>query len=101
ASGTAAVIELADRLAEDGPQPRTILFVAFTGEESGLIGSNHFVTEPPVPLRKIVAMLNLDMVGRINADTLYVGGAGTAANFEQLLKDADERLPLKIKEIGK
>ncbi len=101
ASGTAAVLELADRLAEDGSQPRTIVFVAFTGEESGLVGSNHFVAEPPVPLRKIVAMLNLDMVGRMNADTLYVGGAGTAGNFEEILKAADAQLPVKIKEIGK
>ncbi len=101
ASGTAAILELADRLSEDGPQPRTILFVAFTGEESGLIGSNHFVTDPPVPLRQIVAMLNLDMVGRMTNDTLLIGGAGTAASFEDLLKKADANLPLKIKEIGK
>jgi hypothetical protein len=100
ASGTTAVLMLADRFAHAGPQERSLIFVTFTAEEEGLIGSKHFVDHPPVPLDRIVAMLNLDMVGRVSGDSLSVGGMGTAANFEQLVKDADAGLPLKATEMG-
>jgi hypothetical protein len=104
-SGTAAIIELARELGEasqQGKSPsRSIVFVAFSGEEEGLWGSAHFVNHPPVPLRQIVGMLNLDMVGRIRDNTLYVGGAGTAASFDAILKKADEDSPLILKDIGK
>src|SRR4051812_3269105 len=63
--GTTAMLEWAARFARDArngkPLPRSIMFVAFTGEEEGLIGSQKFVKEPPVPLSQIDAMLNLDM----------------------------------------
>jgi len=113
ASGTSAVLALAQHYAGRQSAPaRSILFVLFTAEESGLIGSQHFVDHPPVPLEKIVAMVNLDMVGRLREDkvsdaseqkapTLYVGGGGTAAEFDAILKKADADSPLQLKSIGK
>jgi Zn-dependent M28 family amino/carboxypeptidase len=65
ASGTSAVIEMAKAAAADPSRfPRTLVFVAFAGEERGLLGSAHYANNPAVPLSKTVAMLNLDMVGR-------------------------------------
>jgi hypothetical protein len=90
ASGTAAVLDLAAKMKEAGPLPRSVIFALFTGEEEGLIGSDHFIKNPPVPLDKIVAMLNLDMVGRMKDDTLLMGGWGTAPAFEGIMKQAVE-----------
>jgi hypothetical protein len=101
ASGTTAMLELADRFSHVGPQPRTLVFIAFTAEEEGLLGSQHFVSHSPIPLDKVVAMLNLDMVGRISDEKLLIGGKGTAPNFEKLMADADAGLPLKLGEFGK
>lgn len=100
ASGTSAVLELAERFVHLGPQPRSILFIAFTGEEKGLLGSGQFVNHPPVPLGKIVAMLNLDMVGRVRGDKLLIGGEHTADIFPKLIEKADAGLPLKLGEFG-
>lgn len=101
ASGTAAMLELADRFAHLGPQARSIVFIAFTGEEEGLIGSSYFVSHPPVPLSNVVAMLNLDMVGRMSGEKLLLGGEGTAPAFPTLLEKADEGLPLKLGQFEK
>jgi Zn-dependent M28 family amino/carboxypeptidase len=100
ASGTAAIMELAQRLTRAGRLPRSILFCNFTAEEEGLIGSAYFVNHPPIPLDKIVAMLNLDMVGRIRDERLYIGGAGTADAFDTILSSADAGLPLNLHESG-
>ena len=78
-----------------------MLFVAFTGEEAGLLGSAHFVKNSPVPLAKITAMLNLDMVGRVQTQRLYIGGAGTAEPFETILAEADARSPLELATMSK
>lgn len=101
ASGTAAVLELATRLSRGPPLSRSIIFICFTAEEEGLIGSDYFVKHPPVPLDKIVAMVNLDMVGRVRAQTLYVGGQGTAKDFDSVLGQADLDSPLKLRSIGR
>ncbi|HVT87634.1 MAG TPA: M20/M25/M40 family metallo-hydrolase [Tepidisphaeraceae bacterium] len=101
ASGTTAVLQLAEKFAAAGPRERSIIFVLFSGEEEGLLGSHHFVEHSPVPLDEIVAMVNLDMVGRIRNETLYVGGDGTAEAFDGILKAADETSPLQLKSIGK
>jgi Zn-dependent M28 family amino/carboxypeptidase len=100
-SGTTAMLAIADKFAHAGPQARSVIFIAFTGEEEGLIGSEYFVNHPPVPLEKVAAMLNLDMVGRISSDKLLIGGMGTAADFPDLLKKADETVGLKLGEFGK
>lgn len=93
ASGTAALLEIARRLASEGPFPRSVLFLAFTGEEQGLWGSARFVADPSVPLDRAVAMLNLDMVGRLGGGPLAVSGVGTAREWEELLRDANRELP--------
>lgn len=86
ASGTAALLEIADALAA-GPTRRSILFLSFSGEELGLLGSAHYVAQPLRPLAATVAMVNLDMVGRYDAQrTLNVGGVGTAPGLQGLVE---------------
>src|SRR2546421_461728 len=86
ASGTAGVLELA-RLFRDGPtRPRrTIVFIAFSGEEEGLLGSNYYVNHPIVPLANTVAMINMDMIGRLKNKNLIVGGVGTAQSWRSMV----------------
>ncbi len=85
ASGTALLVEVARRLAA-GPQlPRTVLFAAFSGEERGLLGSGHYASRPVVPLADTVAMVNLDMVGRLDGDKVVVHGTGTGTGLEALV----------------
>ena len=98
ASGTAALLDIARRLTS-GPRPaRSVVFIAFTGEEKGLWGSAQFVAEPTVDLSKAVAMLNLDMVGRLTENTVTVFGTGTAQEWEQVANAANAKLaqPLKL-----
>jgi len=93
ASGTAALLGVARRLAErvrHGWRPEhDILFTAFTGEEMGIVGSAHFVDQPPRPLERVEAMLNMDMVGRLRDDKLMVMGTGTAAEFPDLVANVN------------
>ena len=88
ASGTAAVLELA-RLFSIAPPKRSVLFVTFSGEELGLLGSEYFVTHSPVPLDSAVAMINFDMVGRLREDKLIVYGIATATELPALLDSAN------------
>lgn len=99
ASGTAAVLELAKLFSQAGPQPRSLLFVTFTGEEEGLLGSKHWVEHPPVDLKRVVAMINLDMVGRLKNDSVMVGGGKTTTSFPTILQRADDLSPLQLKGI--
>jgi hypothetical protein len=85
ASGTALLLEVARRLAERGPFPRSILFAAFSGEERGLLGSGHYTANAAVPLADTVAMVNLDMVGRLVDDKVIVHGTGTGTGFEAMV----------------
>jgi len=91
ASGTAAVLVLARRLAEaysamdDDAEARSILFMLFSAEESGLHGSRHYVRNPTLDAQKMNLMINLDMVGRLRNDELLVTGTGTAEGFMDLL----------------
>ena len=101
ASGTATVLELAEKFKRSRPLPRSILFVLFTGEEEGLFGSEWFVKHPPVPLERIVAMFNLDMVGRLKDQNLLIGGWGTAPVFDSLIKNAIVGLPIKTQSFEK
>jgi hypothetical protein len=95
ASGTSAVIELAEQMKQYGPLPRSVLFVLFTGEEEGLIGSHYFVENSPVPLANVVAMLNLDMVGRLKDNQLLLGGQSTAPIFQTMVPNAIAGTELK------
>ena len=65
---------------------RKLVFIGFTGEEEGLIGSAHYVKEPVFPLAKTVAMINLDMVGRLSEERLTVYGTGTSDHFKELIE---------------
>ncbi len=85
ASGTALLVEVARQLAAEGPLPRRILFVAFSGEERGLLGSGHYAANPVVPLGDTVAMVNLDMLGRLDGDKLIVHGTGTGTGLDALV----------------
>src|ERR1041385_3768740 len=84
ASGVAAVIQVAARLAAS-PPARTVVFIAFSGEELGLLGSGYFVEEPIYPLCGALAMVNLDMGGRLRNGHLIVYGVQSAKQFPALL----------------
>jgi Zn-dependent M28 family amino/carboxypeptidase len=97
ASGTAALLEVAHRLAARGEKPpRRIVFLAFTGEERGLLGSAHYVKHPAFPLEKTIAMINMDMVGRLADNKLVVYGTGTAEGFDALVDRLNEEAGFKI-----
>jgi hypothetical protein len=90
ASGSAGVIEICRALAHASYRDRSALCMTFTGEEKGLLGSAHFVKNPTVPLDAIVAMINMDMIGRWNPDDeankLGIQGLGTGATFQAIVK---------------
>lgn len=84
ASGVGVLLAAAEALA-DAPPARSVVFVTFSGEEFGLLGSAHYARNPAVPLDRTVAMLNLDMVGRLEDDPLIVNGTGTAEEWGEIL----------------
>ncbi len=84
ASGTTALLEVARRLASQH-LARTVLFIAFSGEELGDLGSDYYVKHPTVPIDSIYAMLNMDMVGRLRNAKLIVSGAASTTEFPALL----------------
>ena len=98
ASGTAMLLELAEALAKSKDRPRrSVLFLSFSGEELGLLGSRHYVEHPLRPLAQTVAMVNCDMVGRYDpARTLEVGGVGTAVGLQALVEAAAAPYGLKL-----
>jgi len=96
ASGTAGVIELARWFASQPKQKRGILFMTFAGEELGLLGSSFYVSHPELPLAKAVAMINLDMIGRVREGKVYIGGAATGTNLRATLEPLLARYPLHI-----
>jgi hypothetical protein len=93
ASGTSAVLELADGFAHERPRSaHTLVFVAFAAEETGLLGSSYYTHHPACSLDKTLAMVNMDMIGRVSKHKLYVGGTGTSPGFKKLVEDADRDL---------
>ncbi len=87
ASGVAVMLYLAKKLKEDGPKNNNYLFMAFSAEEFGLIGSKFFVEHPTLRLEDINYVINLDMVGRLKDDgTLIVNGAGTSPVWKDALQ---------------
>ena len=84
ASGSAALLTIAANL-RNAHLGRTVVFIAFSGEELGLLGSDYYVKHPLYPLASTEAMINLDMVGRLRNDKLIVYGTGTATEFPALL----------------
>jgi len=97
ASGTAGVMELARYAQAKKPQwKRSVLFMAFAGEEIGLLGSSYFVNHPTIPLGNIDAMLNMDMIGRLMNERLFVGGVGTSPELKPDLDELEKNSPLKL-----
>jgi len=102
ASGTAAVIELANYFAKKKTK-RSLLFITFSGEEEGLFGSQYFTNNPLIPLNKVTAMINMDMIGRLSKDSvLIVEGMGTSPQFDSLMKalNSPKRFNLRLKPDG-
>lgn len=109
ASGTAGVLALARAFSgssaeRTGDSPaarpsrpkRSLLFVCFSGEERGLLGSGHYVSHPILPLEKTVAMLNMDMIGRLRDSNLTVLGSGTSPVWNTLLAEANQTAGLTL-----
>lgn len=98
ASGTAGLILLARTFARRGGTKRTLIFVAFSAEELGIVGSSHYTKHPWNPMEKTVAMINLDMIGRLKDRTLYIFGVKTGREFAELLEEVnrDDTLILKL-----
>ena len=99
ASGTAAVLELA-RVLSRRPTARSIVFVLFSGEELGLLGSSHFVSAPILPLDRAAAMVNFDMVGRLRDGKLIVYGVETADEMRAIVAEANTGDTLAIHAVG-
>jgi hypothetical protein len=99
ASGTAMVMALARQLASERQKiRRSIIFVAFSAEEMGLLGSKYFVNHPPVDIKSIKAMFNFDMVGRFDKEnnSISVSGTGTSVESDTLLRLLETGLPFKV-----
>jgi hypothetical protein len=109
-SGTTGLIEMARRLgAIKNREGRRIVFIAFSGEERGLLGSIHYCKEPVVPMEQTVFMLNMDMIGRVipvedgkggKADRLLVYGTGTAEGFDTLVDKLNEGIGFKLTKLA-
>jgi hypothetical protein len=97
ASGVAALLEVAARLAKGPPPARSVLFMAFTGEESGLLGSSHWVNHPTQALTQARGMINMDMVGRLGQGPLIVYGVGTATEWKRLVTQATDAQKIEAK----
>ena len=102
ASGIAIMLDLANRLSKASFSQHNYLFLAFSAEEWGLVGSKHFVNHPLLSLEKISCMINLDMVGRLNEKkVLAVNGVGTSPDWKPLLEELDiAGIQLKMSESG-
>ena len=97
ASGTAGLIELARIFSAQRPKlKRSLVFIAFGGEEEGLLGSNYYVNHPLVPLDKTIAMINMDMIGRMKDRKLMIGGVGTATEWRELIRQANSAQSLTV-----
>ncbi|MBI4811328.1 MAG: M28 family peptidase [Ignavibacteriales bacterium] len=102
ASGTAGLLELAQYFsAQRHMLKRSLLFIAFTGEELGVLGSDYYVKHPFMTLDKTIAMINMDMIGRMKDSILVVEGMGTSPKFEEIVKRHNiDSLTLRLKPDG-
>jgi hypothetical protein len=102
ASGTSGVIELARYFADNGvKEQHNFLFLCFSGEELGLIGSKKYTDYPTIDLSKVSFMINMDMIGRLNADKkLVVGGVGTAPDFVPATRAIRSEVSVKLDSAG-
>jgi aminopeptidase YwaD len=93
ASGVAGTLELAAYFSGAAKPRRGLIFANFAGEELGLLGSAHFVENPPVAMDKVAAMINMDMIGRLREGSVIVGGVATGSTFRALVDGAAPRHP--------
>ena len=100
ASGTAGMLELARYYTKQKDEKVNYLFIAFSAEEKGLLGSNYFVKNSPIPTEDMAYMINMDMIGRLDSNTLVVNGVGTAPRFAGLDSLNCAGLKLILKESG-
>ncbi len=101
ASGTALLMGLAEHYSKPENRPsKSIAFVGFSGEEMGLLGSDHFAQNPPFDLENVIAMINFDMVGRMDDGKLQLFGTETAEEFDELLDRVTEGSDIKISRVG-
>ncbi|MCA1593550.1 MAG: M20/M25/M40 family metallo-hydrolase [Acidobacteria bacterium] len=97
ASGTAGLLELARLLSQERAKlRRTVVFVAFSGEEEGLLGSSFYVTRPTLPLEQTVAMINMDMIGRLKDNALIIGGVGTAQEWRPWIAGTNNEISINV-----
>ena len=95
------MLELARRFAErDQPPPRRLVFIAFTAEERGIIGSNYYLEHPLFPLKETVAMINFDMIGDLREQGLLLGGVASGKEFASLVEKVSEGGQLKVTSPG-
>ena len=100
ASGVSILLNLAAKLKKKNTKSN-YLFIAFSGEEMGLLGSNYFVKNPTLDINKVLYMINMDMVGRLKQDSsLAVYGTGTSPIFKQILKSHNDNFKLVQQESG-
>ena len=95
ASGTAVLLQLAQDFSRGSPLQQGLLFIAFAGEELGLLGSRYYTEHATMPLENTVVMINMDMVGRSQGN-LLLGGVGTAAEFRGILDEVQKTSPLQF-----
>jgi len=101
-SGTSMVLELFEKFASENNHKRTLVFMAFGGEELGLLGSKHYVNNPTIDLSKVQLMVNLDMVGRMDEENnVQLGGSPSAKNFSSKLHPFFVNSKINIIDLGK
>jgi hypothetical protein len=104
ASGVAVLLECARRLAQEGELKHPVVFIAFAGEEKGLLGSSNYVEHPVIPLNGCVVMVNLDTVGRLFDGPLTVFGANTGMELSRVIRGVNYgfgfELELPDKDVG-
>lgn len=99
ASGVSALIHIAKKLRQT-PPGRTVVFIAFSGEESGLLGSDYYVKSPVFPLSRTYAMVNMDMVGRLRNDRLLIYGVATGKELGGILDSLNVEAHFDLKASG-
>jgi hypothetical protein len=101
ASGTAGLLELAQHFAAHRDRlGRSVLFIGFSGEEIGLIGSNYWTKHPTIPLKQVAAMINLDMIGRLKENPVSVIGVESSPAWKKLLEGVHADYSLRLDTVG-
>ncbi|GIW22840.1 MAG: TolB protein [Candidatus Sericytochromatia bacterium] len=95
ASGVSALIELSNKISKLNTK-RSVAFIAFSAEELGLIGSSYFINHPIFENKKIISMINMDMIGRLEQNKLHIGGYKTAKEFEKIINNVNKKYNFKL-----